>query len=91
MEEPVILRDGKVSFSLVDLNSGEWLTYNPLRQTDMVSDCVQFLKQGHHSTAEQNIPNPDMICAPKGANGRTAAAVEAIEFWATQRNTKLNP
>jgi len=90
--EPLKWKTGKVNLTLVDRLSGEWIVYNPIRQSDMTTHCVSFLKEGHHSVAEETLPNLDQLCAVKGPiHTWSANLFEAVQGWAIDRNQTLYP
>lgn len=86
LEEPIKLRDGKISFHLIDRMNGEWIAYNPSQQTNGLTLCIEFLKEGHHSVNEQDLPNLDQLCSVIGAGSDTADMLELLEEWAIKRN-----
>lgn len=81
---PSLRKDGKLWIEMINIFNGEWVTLNPLRQSDSVTDCVAFNTEGWHGS------NPDidsdLICTVKGANGYTFNQMETLAAWAADRN-----
>lgn len=82
--QPTLHKSGKVWIEMVNTFNGEWVTLNPIRQSDSVTDCVPFSAEGWHGT--NSAADTDLICTVKGANGYTFSQMETLAAWASDRN-----